>query len=235
MKDVLPHWQKHRRITRQKKARRYLWSPDYLSSRTLFPALQHGIQKFNGLVLDLGCGNQPYQAWFAQHNIQVIGFDPDLVDSQPQVVGLGQRLPFADETFAGVFSAQTLEHVAEPWTMMAEISRVLKPQGYLVLSAPQAWRVHEAPHDYYRYTQYGLRYLAEKYGLIVEQVIPTNTVWAVLGQVFLNLIPHNRLFGLTAPLNLLVNSPLTLMDMVWFEQKETIDNVLIARKPSGDL
>jgi SAM-dependent methyltransferase len=121
--------------------------------------------------------------------------------------------------------------VTEPWSTIAEITRVLKPGGRLVLSAPQAWRVHEAPHDYYRFTKYGLRFLAENNGLIVEQVYPLGGVWAVIGQTILNIIPHNRLFYLTAPINLLINPIFLLLDTIWPDRKETLDNILIARKP----
>ncbi len=232
MQNIKPTWQKQRRITRQHHPRRYLWSPNYLSGHVLFAALKKAVQKFDGLVLDIGCGNQPYRAWFGE--TQVIGLDPDWLDSQPNTVGLAQELPFADNTFDGVFSAQTLEHVSEPWEMMAEMARVLKPGGYLVLSAPQSWRVHEPPHDYYRFTKYGLRYLAEKNGLIVEKAAPLNSVWGVVGQTLLNIFPHRQLFHLTAPLNLVINSIFSLLDRIWPEQRDTLNNILIARKPISD-
>ena len=34
--------------------------------------------------------------------------------------------------------------------------------GVLFLTVPFMWHVHEAPHDYYRYTRYGLEYLLKK-------------------------------------------------------------------------
>ena len=42
--------------------------------------------------------------------------------------------------------------------------RVLDQGGTLFLTVPFQWRVHEAPHDYYRYTPYGLEYLLTQAG-----------------------------------------------------------------------
>ena len=52
-----------------------------------------------------------------------------------------------------------LEHVAAPERAIAELHRVLAPGGALVLSTPFVFEIHEAPHDYYRFTEHGLRQL----------------------------------------------------------------------------
>lgn len=64
-----------------------------------------------------------------------------------------------------VLATQVLEHVPEPKQMLQEISRVLRPGGHLILTAPHIWGIHEAPHDYFRFTHYGLEYLARQAGL----------------------------------------------------------------------
>ena len=57
-----------------------------------------------------------------------------------------------------------LEHVAEPELVLREFERVLKPGGEAFLVAPLVRRQHQAPHDYFRYTEYGLKYLFDKVG-----------------------------------------------------------------------
>lgn len=50
--------------------------------------------------------------------------------------------------------------------------RVSKPGGTLVLTAPHLSRLHDAPGDYFRFTAYGLRLLAEKAAFIAEEAVP---------------------------------------------------------------
>ena len=64
---------------------------------------------------------------------------------------------------------------------MREMARVLRPGGLLYLMAPQSVRLHYPPHDYYRYTEYGLRYLVEQAGLEVEDLQPEGGYWLLMG------------------------------------------------------
>jgi hypothetical protein len=59
--------------------------------------------------------------------------------------------------------------------------RVLRPGGRLYLIAPQGWEEHNAPHDYFRYTKYGLRYLFEKTGYWVISIAPLGGYFWYIG------------------------------------------------------
>ncbi len=71
------------------------------------------------------------------------------------------RLPFRNHTFDVVLSTQVLEHVSDPKQAIHEMYRVLKPNGRLCLTLPQGWKEHQAPHDYFRFTRYGLMHLLQ--------------------------------------------------------------------------
>jgi 2-polyprenyl-6-hydroxyphenyl methylase/3-demethylubiquinone-9 3-methyltransferase len=48
----------------------------------------------------------------------------------------GEELPFADETFDAVWAGEVLEHVQDVLGLLAEVGRVLRPAGRLLLSTP---------------------------------------------------------------------------------------------------
>ncbi|MCB0121138.1 MAG: class I SAM-dependent methyltransferase, partial [Caldilineaceae bacterium] len=79
-------------------------------------------------------------------------------------------LAVSDATYDVVICSQVLEHLPDPEHVLRELHRVLKPNGRLWLSTPLFFEEHEVPHDYYRYTRYGLRYLLEKSGFQIQQM-----------------------------------------------------------------
>ena len=126
-------------------------------------------------VLDAGAGEGRYRPKFA-HTCYT-GVDLAVGDVTWDYHGLDAictltRLPFNPDTFDAVICTQVLEHVTEPQQVLQEIQRVLKAGGRLFLTAPQSWHQHQKPHDYYRYTSFGLRYLFERAGLQPQSIQP---------------------------------------------------------------
>ncbi len=85
------------------------------------------------------------------------------------------------ERFDCAICLEVLEHVSNPFIAVAQISRLLKTDGLLILSVPHLSRVHEAPHDYFRYTQYGIRSILESNGFEVLEMKPTGALFSFLG------------------------------------------------------
>ena len=73
-----------------------------------------------------------------------------------------------------------LEHVSDPFTAYREIGRVLKPGGCAVVTTPFMYRIHEAPYDFFRYTPFSHRAMAEKAGLQVSEIRPRGGYLTVL-------------------------------------------------------
>jgi SAM-dependent methyltransferase len=142
-----------------------------------------------GRLLDVGCGEKPYEAWFAPHVRAYIGIEQASTFSataaggraRPDVVYGGGTLPFHDGAFDTVLSVQVLEHTPRPAALVAEMGRVLAPDGLLILTAPFQFRLHEEPHDYFRYSPHGLRQLCADAGLEVVDVLQQGSLWSVLG------------------------------------------------------
>lgn len=217
-----------------------IWGPDYLITHPLQHALEAACATLSGRVLDLGCGNRPYQSLLV-HAQTYVGYDLDYQHTHPQVAGRAETLPFASRSFDGVLSTQVLEHVREPWTMLEEIARVLRPSGRVILSAPQAWRLHEEPHDYYRYTRYGLAHLLQRAGLRLVDCVPQGGVWRLLGQTFNNYLWQPRYAKGSWPwvihrtvsvtLGTVVNLSAIALDRLAYDPGDTINYVVIAQLP----
>jgi SAM-dependent methyltransferase len=72
-------------------------------------------------------------------------------------------LPFADGSFHAVVCQAVLEHVADPSQVVAEIHRVLRPNGLVYSEIPFMQQVHEGAHDFTRYTLIGHRRLFKRF------------------------------------------------------------------------
>jgi SAM-dependent methyltransferase len=93
-----------------------------------------------------------------------------------------QAMPqIESDSFDTVLCTQVLEHVPRPWDAMGELRRVLAPGGILVLSVPHLSVIHEAPHDFYRYTRFGIEALCEQAGLEIVELVPTGGILTFLG------------------------------------------------------
>ncbi|MEN3361159.1 MAG: hypothetical protein V7637_5141 [Mycobacteriales bacterium] len=67
------------------------------------------------------------------------------------------------ESFDAIYSVSTMEHLAMPWVVAAEMNRVLRPGGYVYVVTHQTWPVHDAPWDFYRFSQYAWVTLFNRY------------------------------------------------------------------------
>jgi len=114
-----------------------------------------------GLLLDCGCGFVPYYELYKDLVDDNFCVDwENSVHKNPfldKIADLNEPLPFPDKSFDTVLLTDVLEHIAEPFRLIGEISRILKPQGKLIMGVPFFYWIHEAPYDYYRYTEFLLR------------------------------------------------------------------------------
>lgn len=200
-------------------------------------------------VLDAGAGEGKYYDDLA--HTRYVGVDLSVGDAAwdyshlDALADLG-NLPFGQGCFDAAICTQVLEHVLEPGQVLTELYRVLKPGGQLFLSVPQSWYQHQKPHDYYRYTSFGLRYLLEKAGFEVVSIADMGGYFWYLSFTLQHvnhwLFPRGMrgrwltwplralfagIFGLVIPLLLF---PLDALDRV---RDETFGYTCVAVKPGG--
>jgi SAM-dependent methyltransferase len=180
----------------------------------------------SGILLDVGCGNAPYSRLLP--GWRRIGINIDAIDATPDVVGDGMALPFREGCTDAVLCSQVVEHVLDPFALVRELARVLRPGGTLILTGPMFWSLHEEPHDYWRFTEHGFRELCRRAGLEAVSVHPQG------GAISLAAIVLNRIFQgpLFAPVRLANNLAALVLDQLIPLRHSTANLMLTARKPA---
>jgi len=113
-------------------------------------------------ILDVGCGDKPYEPWFdfAESYVGVDVVENPHADLQGSV----ESLPVDDGSFDLVLCLQVLEHAEEPARGVAELRRVTAPGGLVLASTHGVQVYHPSPHDLWRWTHTGLARLFEQNG-----------------------------------------------------------------------
>jgi SAM-dependent methyltransferase len=141
------------------------------------PVYEQAIRsRAHGRLLDLGCGMVPFHGMYKDLVTDTVCIDwAHSLHANPHldlVADLNEPFPLPDASFDTVLCSDVLEHIAEPQAFLRETARILKPGGTLLLMVPFFYWLHEKPHDYYRYTEFGLRWLIARAGLDAGSVHP---------------------------------------------------------------
>ena len=161
-----------------------------LEKATLDQSMRNVAAMARGRLLDVGCGDKPYEDLFSPHVTEYVGAEYEDTYNQgvnvkkgkADVLYSGDRLPFEDGAFGTVLCNQVGEHVPQPEPFFAELVRVLEPGGRLIFTVPFSYRIHSEPHDFHRFTKYALASYAERHHLSVDRLDPRGGFWQVIGQ-----------------------------------------------------
>lgn len=143
------------------------------------------------IVLDAGAGEARHAPGFAHARYVALdrcvgnpGWDYASVD----ICGDAVRLPLLAASVDRILCVVTLEHLKDPAAAIIEFARILKPEGRLYLITPLMWEEHQAPHDYFRFTHWGLHHLLSGAGLEVQRINPVGGFFWMYGRRSVNLV-----------------------------------------------
>lgn len=149
-----------------------------------------------GVLLDAGAGEGKYRPLcshltyvsqdFAQYDghgdgaaLQTGGWDQSRLDIVSDIISI----PRPDASFDAVLCVEVLEHLPRPSEALAEMARLLKPGGVLILTAPFCALTHFAPHFYQTgYSRYFYRYWLEDLGFSIEKLDINGNYFEYLAQ-----------------------------------------------------
>jgi SAM-dependent methyltransferase len=128
-----------------------------------------------GTLVDIGCGMKPYKKFFDPYVERYIGIDLKTCQDDgacPDVAADAYNTTLDDGSCEIILCTEVLEHLEEPRKALSEMNRILKDRGTVILTVPFFWHIHEAPRDFYRYSEYGLRYLFTRAGFEIVEIRP---------------------------------------------------------------
>lgn len=192
------------------------------------------------VALDFGCGSKPYEALFTAGGVRYLGAD---FDGSPEIaIDASGRLQAADNSCDLVLSFQVLEHVRNLQTYLSEARRVLRPDGWMMLSTHGTWLYHPHPEDHRRWTREGLVGDIAKHGFNVTECIPVvgPLAWTTLIRLtcFCYALRKIPVVGkpISAVLALMMNLRARMEDAVtpqWVSKDNACVYLLLARPAAG--
>jgi SAM-dependent methyltransferase len=156
----------------------------------LWAELEAIAPRTRGKLLDVGCGDKPYERIFRPYVSEYVGIEygdtfaatnTSSHKGKPDLYYDGETLPFPSGSFDTVLSVQVLEHTPRPQALLNEMARVCRSDGIVIVNAPFSFRLHEEPNDFFRYTPHGLRVMFETAGLSLDEVHGQGDIWSVIG------------------------------------------------------
>lgn len=207
--------------------------PLYLSyrRRLLDACLQDAVPLMQGRVLDVG-GRKLHRRGAFRPPRTDEWHTLDVMDkNRPDIVGDAHLLPIRDASIDTLVFTEVLEHVADPRRVVAELSRVLRPEGCLILSVPFLVPVHADPSDFWRFTEEGLRKLLVDSGFHLVKIQSMGLFFTVLA----DMVRHPLSRAKPRLLRWCLGFPFTLVAaaLMALERSKAIKHPLLATYTTG--
>ncbi|MBL8014076.1 MAG: methyltransferase domain-containing protein [Candidatus Omnitrophica bacterium] len=122
-------------------------------------------------ILDVGAGVCQYRPLIAaQNSYESCDLEDGFhLNTKHDFLASVYSIPKKDRYYDGVLMLQVLEHLEFPLKGLKEVNRILKDNGFLFLSVPQAAGDHFEPYHFFNYTQFGLKSVFEQSGFQIKE------------------------------------------------------------------
>lgn len=203
--------------------------PQYLSRRHMLWFIKKTQKYAKGKLIDIGCGTKLYQKYYPKVD-SYTGLDHPTTakkypaDSAPDIFGDILNLPLKNSSYDTVLLFEVLEHVSNPEKAVGEVQRILKPGGYLLLTAPFIYPLHDIPYDYLRFTRFYLENLLEENKFKVVKIFSAGTfsdfLWQTVILFFLFKFREKPVYLLTLPVFIPFYLAVNLFFLIFCPAKE---------------
>ena len=179
---------------------------DYIShtdgKRTLFEKMYHFIkrkairdkvklinsyQPVKGRILDIGAGTGDFLLECKNQNWEILGIEPN---DKAKGIAVGKGIKFGDtieklesNSFDVITMWHVLEHVPDVEHQVAELKRLLKPSGTIVIAVPnfksydakyykEFWAAYDVPRHLWHFSKTAIEKLFDKQNMNLEDIKP---------------------------------------------------------------
>lgn len=154
--------------------------PQWLILRERLPLAAFAKRHAFGVTLDIGCGDMWVKPHLESAISRYIGLDfletaSNWYYTKPDVFADGHKLPVAAASADSVLLLNVLEHMPDPVACLRETVRVLRSGGTCIIEVPFLYPIHDAPRDFQRWSEYGIRNACTTAGLDISELTSLGT------------------------------------------------------------
>lgn len=209
--------------------------------------LKQAMKKYcYGKTVDLGAGRGKYKKIIKQYATEYISIDNGSSNYQFKkeneignidlVCDLeNEKIPLQNSSVDTIICTEVIEHIANPPHLFKEINRILKPNGYLILSSDWLSPYHPEPKDYWRFSPDAYKYLCQISNLKLIECNSkggyyTMKYYLLTRKIDLQKDIIKKIFLKFSKLSRTIENILFFIDQKNKQEKNTIGHLIVAKK-----
>ena len=135
-------------------------------------------------ILDMGCGKHSYSIHYQDKVGLLVNTDIYKACNDLSCFCDLRHAPFSDCTFDIVLMCEVIEHISNPSTAISEAYRTLKAGGYLILTWPLVYNLHDMPFDFNRFTEFYAQKLLSDNNFVLQKICRRGDIFSILHTIY---------------------------------------------------